>query len=334
MTREGQSAVVTGGASFIGSHLVRALVARGARVLVADDFSTGRQENLAELEGVEVARGDLRNEWFTRTLLPPGSIVFHLAARHGGRGYVDRHQARCAENLILDGVVFRAAVERGIGKVVYASSGCVYPLYLQRDPANVIPLAEGMVGPFYEADNMYGWAKLMGEMTLRAFHAEYGLKAAIGRFFTVYGERGYESHAITAMVARAFLGQDPLRVWGDGSAIRNWTHVDDIVRGLLLLAERVEDATAVNLGTTQAVTVRQAAEHIAGRFGLSGVAFDPTKPVGPLCRVADNRLAEELLGWTPEVEFFEGLDRLIAWYRTTQAPATVKARLEADGAWP
>ena len=86
-----------------------------------------------------------------------------------------------------------------------------------------------MVGPPYDADNMYGWAKLMAEMTLQAYHRDFGLKSASCRFFTVYGERGVENHAVIAMIARAFVRQDPFEVWGDGTQIRNWTYVGDIV---------------------------------------------------------------------------------------------------------
>ena len=94
-------------------------------------------------------------------------IVFHLAADHGGRGYVDLHQAACTTNLALDGMLFRACHELGVEKVVYASSGCVYPNHLQTDPGEILYLQEDMVGPPFDADNMYGWAKLMGEMTLQ-----------------------------------------------------------------------------------------------------------------------------------------------------------------------
>src|SRR5437016_3083630 len=93
------------------------------------------------------------------------SVVFHLAADHGGRGYLDLHQAGPASNLFLDGLVFWEAHRAGVDKVVYASSGCVYPNALQRDPDQEVYLAEHLARPPYDADNMYGWAKLMAELT-------------------------------------------------------------------------------------------------------------------------------------------------------------------------
>src|SRR5207302_7082915 len=232
--------LVTGGASFIGSHLLDRLVERGAsRIRVVDDLSSGRA---ATIEG-HLAAGTAR--LVSRDLLVPGvaeevvdgiDVIFHLAAIHGGRGYVDLHQAECAKNLALDGILIRAAHQGGVEKFVFASSGCVYPLYVQQDVSQELYLTEEMVGPPYDADGMYGWAKLMGEMTLKAYARDYGMKSASCRFFTVYGERGVENHAVIAMIARDFVGRDPFEVWGDGSQIRNWTYVGDIVQGLVLAA--------------------------------------------------------------------------------------------------
>ena len=98
-------------------------------------------------------------------------------------------------------------------------------------------LTEDMVGPPYDADNMYGWAKLMAEMTLQRVHGGMRPEVGVCRYFTVYGERGHENHAVIAMIARAFVRQDPFVVWGTGEQIRNWTHVSDIVSGTILAAE-------------------------------------------------------------------------------------------------
>jgi nucleoside-diphosphate-sugar epimerase len=119
-------ALVTGGASFIGSALVDALVARGANVRVIDNLSSGKRENLLphlDQGTVEFVEADLLEDGVARRAVRGRDIVFHLAADHGGRGYVDLHQAACAGNLTLDGLVFRAAVQENAGKVVYASSG-------------------------------------------------------------------------------------------------------------------------------------------------------------------------------------------------------------------
>jgi nucleoside-diphosphate-sugar epimerase len=215
-----------------------------------------------------------------------------------------------------------------VEKVVYASSGCVYPNHLQADPDEVLYLTEDLVGPPYEADNMYGWAKLMGEMTLRAYHEDHGLGSASCRYFTVYGERGVENHAVLAMIARAFIGQDPFLVWGTGQQVRNWTYVGDIVRGTILAAERIEDGTAVNLGTMERTRVIDAVREVLRYTGHEAeIALQPEMPTGPYNRVADNSLARELLGWEPEVAFIDGLHRTADWYFRTHDREQVGADL-------
>lgn len=318
MDWKGRKVLVTGGTSFIGSQLVDALVNRGARVRVVDNLSSGRIENIqkhVEAGRIEFLEQDLTEPGVISGAMAGMGIVFHLAADHGGRGYVDLHQVECSTNLILDGMIFKTAHELGVEKVVFASSGCVYPNHVQMDPAEEIYLTEDMVGPPYDADNMYGWAKLMGELTLKSYYKQFGLKSASCRYFTVYGPRGVENHAVIAMVARAFIGADPFEVWGTGEQVRNWTYIDDIVEGTILAAERISDATAVNLGTMERVRVIDAVKEILRYTGHKAkIVTRPEMPTGPLNRVADNRLAKKLLGWQPKVGFTEGSHRTIDWY--------------------
>jgi nucleoside-diphosphate-sugar epimerase len=148
--------------------LVDALLARGANIRVVEDVSSGKLENLkADMKTgrVEFIEGDLRDQRVTKKAVDGMNVGFHLAADHGGRGYVDLRQAACPANLVLDDQVFREYLKAKVDKVVYASSGCVFPNYIQMDPNEVLYLTEARVGPPYDADNMYGWAKLMAEMT-------------------------------------------------------------------------------------------------------------------------------------------------------------------------
>jgi nucleoside-diphosphate-sugar epimerase len=328
----GKKVLVTGGASFIGSHLVDRLVECGAHVRVVDDLTSGRLENLAaHLNNgqVEFRQADLREPGVARQAIEGVHVVFHLAADHGGRGYVDLHQAGPASNLFLDGLIFWEALRARVDKVVFASSGCVYPNYLQSDPNQELYLTEDVVRPPHDADNMYGWAKLMGELTLQAYAKEHGLKAASCRYFTVYGPRGVENHAVIAMIARAFIRQNPFEVWGDGTQVRNWTYIDDIVSGTLLAAEKIDDGTAVNLGTMERVRVLDAVQMILEYTGhRAEIKLRPDMPTGPLNRVADNSLARRLLGWQPQVPFREGVRRTIDWYFSTKNPEDVRAILQ------
>jgi len=322
---------VTGGASFIGSHLTDALVKRGAIVRVIDNLSTGRIEYLEDhirSGKVEFRQADLLDAADIADLVGGIDTVFHLAADHGGRGYVDLHQAACASNLTLDGMLFLACRRAGVGKVVYASSGCVYPNMIQQDPSQLLYLTEEMVGPPYDADNMYGWAKLMGELTLRAYARDWGLKSASCRYFTVYGERGKEDHAVIAMIARAFVRADPYEVWGTGEQIRNWTYVGDIVEGTILAGEKIDDGTAINLGTMERTRVIDAAREVL-RYTehRAEIRLRPDMPTGPINRVADNSLAKRLLDWEPKMKFMDGLHRTVDWYFATKDRAEVRERL-------
>jgi nucleoside-diphosphate-sugar epimerase len=318
---QNRKVLVTGGASFIGSHLTDALVERGAKVRIVDDLSSGKLGNIQQHlgNGVDFVHADLREPGVTWMVMQDVEVVFHLAADHGGRGYVALHQAGPASNLFMGGLIFWEARRAGVEKVVFASSGCVYPNFLQSNPDEEVYLTEDLVKPPYDADNMYGWAKLMNELTLKAYHQEYGMKAASCRYFTVYGPRGVENHAVIAMIAKAFIGQSPFEVWGDGTQVRNWTYIDDIVKGTILAAEKIDDGTAVNLGTMERVRVIDAAKMVLEYTAHKAeIKLLPDMPTGPLNRVADNSLAKRLLGWEPLVPFREGLKRTIDWYFATK----------------
>lgn len=324
--------LVTGGTSFIGSTLVDALVDLGAKVRVVDNMSSGKIQNIQHLlksGTIDFREGDLRNEQVLKYVCDGIDMIFHLAAAHGGRGYVDLHQADCANNLLLDGLVFDAALKYSVRKVVYASSGCIYPLHLQTEVSEELYLTEDLAGPPYYADGMYGWAKLMGEMTLQAFHQERGLDAVSCRYFTVYGPRAIENHAIIAMMARALTKQNPFVIWGNGSQVRNWTYITDIVSGTLLAAEKINDGTTINLGTSERITVLEAATMILKLTNHEApFEFQTHMPTGPMNRIASFERAQNLLGWRPRIPFARGVAETLEWYRQNRNFNEVKSKLD------
>ncbi len=332
MNWNNRKVLVTGGTSFIGSTLVDALIERGASVRIVDNLSSGKLDNIKghlDAGRVEFVEADLLAQGTAERVVEGIETVFHLAADHGGRGYVDLHQTACATNLALDGMLFNACYKAGADKVVYASSGCVYPNFLQEDPSEIIYLTEDKVGPPYDADNMYGWAKLMAEMTLRSYTQERGMKSASCRYFTVYGERGVENHAVIAMIARDFVSQNPFEVWGNGEQIRNWTYVGDIVKGTILAAEKIDDGTAVNLGTMERTRVIDAVHEVLRYTKTEAeIKFLLDMPTGPMNRVADNSLSKKLLSWEPEVKFMDGLHKTIDWYFSTKERSYIRTNLE------
>lgn len=332
----GKKVLVTGGASFIGSHLVDKLVSLGATVCVADDLSSGKLENLKDsINSIDFRKGDLRDRAFAREVIKGSEVVFHLAACHGGRGFIDTHPADCASNLVLDGIVFDEAWRAGVERVCFASSACVYPVQHQKRPVTgkTTYLREEWADPFKEgcasADGEYGWAKLMGEMTLRAYCKQYGMKSVSCRLFTAYGERENETHAVIALIAKAFIRMDPYEIWGDGQQDRNFTYVGDIVDGMILAAEKVEDSSAVNIGTAEHIKIIDAVNMIFKETGFSpeSISYDTSKPVGVFSRAADLTRTRELLGWEPGTSFEDGLRRTIEWYTATHDATEVASRL-------
>jgi nucleoside-diphosphate-sugar epimerase len=256
-------------------------------------------------------------------------MVFHLAAAHGGRGYIDSHEARCAENMLIDQNVYRAALKAGVGKAVFASSACVYPGRLQRSPDARQALREDLVGPPYDPDGLYGLAKLAGELALRALAAEHGMAAAVCRYFTVFGPLCGESHAIVAMIARAFIGADPFEIWGTGDQLRSWIYVDDVVAMTMLAAERIDDGRAVNVASDEVHTVREAAQIVLEATGHQArIVTRPDMPTGPPYRTASTHLAGELLGCSARVTLAEGVRRTARWYYSARDRRQVAASLD------
>ncbi|MGW8289516.1 MAG: NAD-dependent epimerase/dehydratase family protein [Candidatus Bathyarchaeia archaeon] len=337
--------LVTGGASFIGSHLVDTLLKKEKTVVVADDFSSGKLSNLEypftqkqerrwSAPNLEVIQGDLKEKSFTKSVMEDVDIVFHLAALHGGRGYIDTHPAECCTNMILDQMIFETACAEGAKKVCFASSACVYPSYLQDETGSNYLLKESDADPFVRdkafADLEYGWAKLMGEMALKAYKREYGLKTSAARIFTAYGPRENETHAIVALIAKAFINMDPYVIWGTGEQDRNFTYVQDIVDALILASEKIEDGTAINAGRDDRLTMNQAAKLVfeLANWKPSKIEHDLSKPQGVASRAADLTKARETLNWSPRVTYREGFEKTLSWYFSTKDKNSVKSKLE------
>jgi UDP-glucose 4-epimerase len=324
---EGKKVLVTGGASFIGSHLVDKLVSLKAEVSVVDDLSSGKIENLkGSRDKIKFVKEDLEYTKLDRLLeiFRDHEIVFHLAARHGGRGYIHIHPADVCSNFAIDHHVFEASYKAGVERVIFASSACVYPPKLQSKVGSDYLLKEDDTNPFkiedyLSADIEYGWAKLMGEIQLIAFIKQYGLKGCSLRFVTAYGPRENETHAIIALIYKAFEQMDPYVIWGNGKQERDFTYVEDIVNGALLAGEKVTDGTPINLGTGIKYKIRNVVEKIFEimKWRPKKIVYDTSKPVGVLSRGLDVSRARELLGWKPKFTLEEGLKKTIKWYVTT-----------------
>lgn len=326
--------VITGGAGFIGANLCERLLSRGADVTVVDKLqlasgSLAWNRKLTRLEEIFSKHGlskipleicDLQTEKHKfQTVCQGADAVFHLSAVFGGREFVDTKQADCSKMLAIDHNAIEAASEAGVRSFHYASSACVYPNSLQKDRGyllkedDVLTTGEG----WRSSDNLYGFAKLMGELQCQVFHKEKGLRTSACRYLTVYGPGEFDtSHAISALIERALDKEDPYAVWGTGNQERGFTYVDDIAEGSILACEKIADGTAINLGWDKRYSMKEVAEMILELTDLRAkMVFDTSKPEGPFSRALDIKRAAKLLGWKPEVDLKEGLERTVRWHR-------------------
>ena len=313
--------VITGGASFIGSHLAQLLLENNAKITIIDNLTSGTKENINQiLSDIEFINGDVREKDIIDKALKGNEMVFHLAAMHGGRGYIDTHPVECLNNMTLDHTVYDSAVRNDIQNIVHASSACVYPTNLQDSEIDRGLLKEDHAN-FEEpgkafSDGEYGWAKLMGELQLNAFIKQYDLTGTSARIFTAYGERENESHAVIALIAKAILKLDPFPIWGNGKQTRNFTYVKDTVMGLALGGLNKEGFDVINVGSSTHNTVLELCDEIFNSLNWKPDSFDfqLDKPVGVKSRASDNSKILATYEWEPNITLKNGVTNTVDWY--------------------
>jgi UDP-glucose 4-epimerase len=313
--------LITGGASFIGSHVAEIVLELGAEVTIIDDLSSGTRKNLENLD-VDLIVGDLRVQEFAFHSIKDFEIIFHLAAIHGGRGFIENNKIMMLANLAIDNIVFSAAMSSNTKMLVHASSACAYPINLQDSTQNLNYLEESqasMEGPDTSfADGVYGWTKLIGEYQLKNFTSESSMKGRSARIFTAYGEKENESHAAIALIAKALLKADPFPVCGDGQQTRNFTYVSDTATGLVLLGADTRELPfdVFNIGTSDHIKVIDFIDEILNQLSWKPYEFkfQIDKPAGVASRASDNTKIMKVFGWQPSVSIKEGVSRTLLWY--------------------
>jgi nucleoside-diphosphate-sugar epimerase len=293
-----KKAVVTGGAGFVGSHLVDALTADGYAVDVVDTLIGGRRENVNPK--ATLYENDIRNFDDLKRIFNGAELVFHLAAVPRVQYSIEHPQETHEVNITGTMNVLLAAKENNVQRVVYAASSSAY------GNQAVMPLSEDMPA---NPVSPYGLQKYVGELYARVFSEVYSLPTVSVRFFNVYGPR-LDPQGAYALVIGKFLQQKkerkPLTITGDGEQTRDFTHVTDIVRGTMLAAisDKVGKGEVINLGRGEQVTVNRIAELIGGPSTHIEPRFEPRHTK------ADTRKAKELLGWEPRVSIEEGIAEL------------------------
>lgn len=295
--------IVTGGLGFIGSHLVESLLARGARVTVLDNGSTGRRSNLAAVSaspGLTVVEADLRRqgEWFTH--FQGAEAVFHLAALADIVPSIERPLEYFQANVDATVHVLEAARAAGVRRFIYAASSSCYGI------PDVFPTPEtAPVQPQYP----YALTKYLGECAALHWGRVYKMPVVSLRLFNVYGPRVRTAGTYGAVFG-VFLAQKaagrPLTIVGDGTQTRDFTYVSDVVEAMIAAAESDLRDEILNVGSGRTVSINALAELIGGPR-----EYIPKRPGEPDCTWADIAKIRSRLGWAPRVSFEEGVQRLL-----------------------
>ncbi len=315
-TSNGQVAV-TGGAGFIGSHLVEYLVQHGYGVTVLDNFSSGRRENLASaIDHIRLIEGDVRDDDAVRRALHGCRIVFHFAA------VVSVPQSVAdpitTQDVTVGGTVrvLSAARDLGVERVIMASSSAVY------GENEVTPKTESLAAA---PTSPYGAAKLAMEGFGQAFTASYGLHVTSLRYFNVYGDRQDPSSQYAAVVPRfidALLSGSSPVIYGDGTQTRDFIHVDDVVRANLLAASSPAGAGQVlNIAGGSPCSVLDLCNLLRAIVGSAHTpVFAESRPGDILHSHADIARASTVLGFHPQMGLREGLTRTVEWFARAKRP--------------
>ena len=307
--------LITGGAGLIGSHIADRLVDEGvAEIVVVDNFSRGRLENLAQAKAggrVTVVTGDIRDRDLVERLMAGIDILFHMAAL---RITQCAEEPRLAIDVLVGGTfnVLEAAVNARVRKVVAASSASVYGL------AERFPTSEDHHP--YDNRTLYGSAKLFNEGLLRTFHDQHGLDYVVLRYFNVYGPRmdthGAYTEVLIRWMERIRAGQSPA-IFGDGTQTMDFVHVEDIARANVLAAQSGVTDRVYNVGSGTETSLNQLARQLLDVMASPlAVEYGPARKVNPVPRrLADTRRARQELGFEARVPLDEGLRSLVRWWQ-------------------
>ena len=306
--------VVTGGAGFVGSNLIRRLLQLGARVS-ATLYERGP---VVEDSRVNYLRCDLRVASDCARAVAGADYVFMCAANTSGAAVMAKTPlVHLTPNVLMNLLALEAAYAAGVKKFLFISSNTVYPV-------TDFPVKESDVtNKFFEKYFIVAWMKRFTELACEMYSTKIGkpMKTVVVRPANIYGEfddfEWETSHVIPALIRKVVERHDPLEVWGDGNDLKEFIYVGDFIEGMLLAMEKLEEFEPINIAVGEPVTVRQILEILLRVDGYESakLVFDTSKPTMIPKRLIDPSLAVQRLGFRARTSLEDGLARTIAWYR-------------------
>lgn len=310
--------VVCGAGGFIGGHLVTDLLSQGIHVLRAVDVKplVDWHQSSPEVENLQL---DLKDRAAADEAVRDADIVFNLASDMGGMGFIENNKALCMLSVLINTHVLLAARERGVKRVFFASSACVYNSDKQKN-AQVRPLKEEDAYPAMAEDG-YGWEKLFSERMCRHFEEDFGLQCRVARYHNVYGPLGTYNGgrekapaAICRKVIEAKVsGTGEIEIWGDGNQTRSFMYIDDCVKGTQMIVES-DIHEPLNLGSSELVSINQLVDIVEEIAGVKlRRSYNLGAPKGVNGRNSDNTKILEYLQWEPSIRLRDGMARTYEW---------------------
>tara|TARA_B100001094_G_scaffold256799_1_gene256133 strand:- start:13650 stop:14606 length:957 start_codon:yes stop_codon:yes gene_type:complete len=311
-----KTALVLGAGGFIGSHMVKRLKSEGYWVRGVDL----KKPEFSDTEADDFVVGDLRDPHLVSLVVDDNiDELYQFAADMGGAGYIftGEHDADVMHNsgLINLNVVYES-VKKGVKKVFYSSSACMYPEYNQLDPDN--PNCEESSAYPANPDSEYGWEKLFSERLYKSFERNYGLDVRIARFHNIFGPEGTwtggKEKAPAAMCRKAILSNGEMEVWGDGTQTRSFLYIDECIEAVRRLMKS-NFTEPVNIGSEEMIAINDFAQ-MAIDISKKNIQIKNIEgPLGVKGRNSDNRLFKEKIGWEPTQPLREGMEKTYNWIK-------------------
>ena len=334
ITWKNQCVLVTGGAGFIGSFLAEEMLARGADVVVADNFVRGDFDKIAHIEDdIEIRPVDLTTHKGCIKATEGVDHVFHLAASVGGIHYIQRENVHgLTPSVLMNQHMLEAARINSVDRFMFASSACVYRQ--QHDKLNRFREEQAIPA---NPHSTYGWAKILGEVACEAYHSDTGIDTGAARIFNCYGP--YESldpgssHVIPSLCRKVIESDDgdSIELFGDGTQERGFIYVTDLIEGMIRSIEKKTDGEPINLGKgDEVVSINELAERIIDISGKDlGIEHNLSKPTGTDKYAIDDTQMKAELDWSPQVSLEEGLREVYQWAESKLEDS--EQRAVADG---